>query len=92
MHRLLLTIVTFLCASSAHDVTFLSDFVPEHPLADNSTFGNIEQITTTHFHLDWSIDFDTRVISGTITHDLEVVADTRVLQMDAWDINVYGVK
>ena len=42
--------------------------------------------------MDWAVDFDARVISGTITHDLEVVADTRVLVMDAWDINVYGVK
>ena len=39
-----------------------------------------------------AVDLDNRVISGTATHDLEVVAETNVLQLDAWDITVTSVK
>ena len=70
----------------------LDDFVPEHPLADNSTYGNIEEIHTTHFHLDWDIDFEHSEIRGTITHDLSIVSSCRVLQFDAWDIDVVAVR
>ena len=55
MNQIVITIFTLLCVASA---SFLDGFTPEHPLADNSTFGNIEQIATTHFHLDWNVDFD----------------------------------
>ena len=57
----------------------LDDYVPHHPLADNSTYGNIDQIYTTHFHLSWDVNFRVKKIQGTITHDLTVVAETRVL-------------
>ena len=73
MKQIFITIFTLLCAASA---SFLDGFTPEHPLADNSTFSNIEQIATTHFHLDWNVDFDRQVISGVVTHDLEVVDST----------------
>ena len=67
----------------------LDSYIPRHPLADNSTYGNIEEIHTTHFHLDWDIDFEKSKIKGTITHDLNIVSNsTRVLQIDAWDIDV----
>merc|ERR1712176_938691 len=90
MNRLLLTIATLVCTSFTKEFS-LEDFVPQHPIADNSTYGNIEQIHTTHFHLDLTVNFDERVFSGTVTHDLNVVADTNVLQFDAWDITVHGV-
>jgi leukotriene-A4 hydrolase len=38
------------------------------------------------------VDLYNRVISGSATHDLEVVAETNVLQLDAWDITVTSVK
>ena len=72
--------------------SWLSDYEPQHPIADNSTYGNIEEIHTTHFHLHWDVDFDRRVIAGTVTHDVEVLAPTRALVLDAWDISVLSVK
>jgi len=63
--------------------------VPHHPKADNSTYGNTDEIHTTHWHVDWEINFDTRMIDGFVIHDLEVVADNvAVLTLDAWNINV----
>ena len=70
----------------------LDDYEPIHPLADNATYGNIEQIHTIHFHLDWEINFHKKQIYGTITHDLDIIGDTRVLQLDAWDIDILAVK
>ena len=66
--------------------------MPEHPVADNSTYGNFEQISSKHVHMNVDVDLDSRVISGTVTHDLDCVADTRVLQFDAWDLTVTSVK
>ena len=92
MNRLLLTIITLLGAA-VRATPFLETYVAHHPLADNSTYGNIEEIATTHFHLDWDVDFDSRVISGKVTHDFLVVSNsTRVIQMDAWDLSIFSVK
>ena len=80
MTRLLLVFLSLVFVQSAAAEPFsLDDYIPEHPLADNSTYGNIEEIATTHLHLDVTMEFDRRVIDGTVTHDLDVVADTRVL-------------
>ena len=89
MRQIVLTIYTLLCAVSA---SWLGDYEPKHPLADNSTYGNIEEIHTKRFHLHWNVDFDRRVIGGTVTHDLRVLEPTRALVLDAWDISVLGVR
>ena len=69
----------------------IDSYVPEHPLADNSTYGNIGTIPTKHVHLDWEIDFESSNIYGYATHDFEVKKDTRVVVLDAWDIDIIGV-
>lgn len=38
------------------------------PAADNSTYGNTEQIHTQHLKLDLQVDFDTRQLVGSATH------------------------
>ena len=91
MNRLLLTIATIVCMSYANFIS-LEDFVPEHPIADNSTFGNIEQVHTHHLHLHVEVDFDTRKLKGSVTHDFEVLSETRYIVLDAWDISVTSVK
>lgn len=55
---------------------------------DNSTYANADQIHTTHYHVDWQVSFDDKVIYGSITHDLEVLQDTTQLVLDSWLINV----
>lgn len=61
------------------------------PLADNSTYGNTEQIHTTHVHLSLEVDFDQRSLSGVATHNMNVVANTNVVQFDVWDLTVSNV-
>jgi leukotriene-A4 hydrolase len=55
---------------------------------DNSTYANADQIHTPHFHVDWKISFDEKVIYGAVTHDLEVLQDTTQLVLDSWLINI----
>lgn len=45
-------------------------------MSDPTTQSNYEQITTEHVEFDWKIDFDTRVIQGTATHDLIVKGES----------------
>ena len=52
-----------------------ADYKPEHPLCDNSTYGNVEEIATSHYHIDWQVDFDTSLISGSVVHDLISMVD-----------------
>jgi hypothetical protein len=55
---------------------------------DNSTYANADHIHTTHYHVDWQVSFDDKVIYGSVTHDLEVLQDTTQLVLDSWLINV----
>jgi len=43
---------------------------------DNSTYANADHIHTTHFHVDWKVSFDNKVIYGAFTHNLDVLQDT----------------
>ena len=60
------------------------------PLADNSTYGNTDQIHTSHLHLNIAIDFDQRTLSGNALHTMKVIADTDVVQFDIWDLTITG--
>ena len=51
------TLIVLFCVSSATGTFTLGDYVPEHPHADNSTYGNIDEIATRHFHLFTFVDF-----------------------------------
>ena len=59
---------------------------------DNSTYANAYQIHTTHFHLDWEIDFTTEKIDGSVTHDLEVLEDCDFVYFDNWILDVKSVQ
>lgn len=41
---------------------------------DPTTQSNYLDVYTTHISLDWHIDFDKRIVSGSATHKLVVVA------------------
>lgn len=58
------------------------------PLADNSTYGNTEEIHTTHVHLNLTVDFDTRQLNGQAYHSMEVLKETTVAQFDIWDLTI----
>jgi len=42
--------------------------------------------------MNLEVDLYNRIISGSATHDFDVVEDTNVLQLDAWDLSVTSVK
>ena len=53
-------------------------------MADNSTDGNTEVIKTTNVHLNFTVDFHTGVLAGWAHRDMEVVADTDIVQFDTF--------
>jgi leukotriene-A4 hydrolase len=63
---------------------------PVVSLQTDHSFGNADQIRTTHMHLDLKVDFSKKNLSGTVTHQLErsgkdsvVVFDTKGLAIEA---------
>ena len=62
------------------------------PLADNSTYGNTEEIHTTHVSLDLSVDFDQRTLNGIASHSMNVIENnTTLAQFDIWNLEIFGV-
>jgi leukotriene-A4 hydrolase len=61
------------------------------PLADNSTYGNTEEIHTEHLALNLTVDFDARTLSGQAYHQMRVVQETSTVQFDIWDLDIAGV-
>jgi len=59
---------------------------------DNSTYANAYEIHTTHFHLDWEVDFTNKQLIGSVTHDLEVLQDTDHVVFDSWLINIISAE
>jgi hypothetical protein len=49
-------------------------------------------IHTTHYHVNWQVDFNREQLVGSITHDLEVLSDTNILVMDNWGNIVSSVE
>jgi leukotriene-A4 hydrolase len=59
---------------------------------DNSTYANAYEIHTTHFHVDWEVDFNTKQLIGSVTHDLEVLQATDHVTFDSWNINILSAE
>jgi len=57
-----------LLAAMANAGNSLNGMVRGPPLADNSTYGNIDQISTKHVQLSLRADFNTRQLSGWAKH------------------------
>ena len=96
MQKLVSTVASLVTVSSAQrhyglEKHYRANDVIMPPLADNSTYGNTEQIHTTHLMLDLNVDFDTRKLSGRATHQMNVIEATNVVQFDIWDLDIAGV-
>lgn len=67
---------------------------------DYSTQANIDQVKTTHVHLDWHVDFNRKVISGHVALDLytlvdhvdKVILDTSYLDIKSVAVNGENAK
>ncbi|KAK4054137.1 Leucyl aminopeptidase yscIV [Microbotryomycetes sp. JL201] len=53
------------------------------PSSDPSTQSNYNEIKTTHFHLDWTIDWKSKIIAGSVKHSLVVLSDTDSVVFDS---------
>lgn len=42
---------------------------------DLSTQANIDQVKTTHLHLNWNVDFEAQVLNGNVVLDLVTLVD-----------------
>ena len=79
-------LVTLTGAAMVHN-----DDIRMPPLADNSTYGNIDQIRTEHLQLYLDVDFDNRTLSGVANHVMDVVAETDIAQFDVWNLSIESV-
>ena len=70
----------------------LDEFVPKQPAVDNSTFANVDELFTFHFHLDVAVDFDSKSIYGSVTHDFMTVVATDKVVLDIWDMDIDSVE
>ncbi|KAK0562252.1 Leucyl aminopeptidase yscIV [Tilletia horrida] len=48
---------------------------PAAPKVDQHSHANIDQIHPKHIHLDWAINWDEKIITGSVTHTIGVDAD-----------------
>jgi hypothetical protein len=89
MYQLLKKLVTVtLLADLSQAAMSLFDTldVRDPPTADNSTYGNIDQVATTHVNLALTIDFTTSTMNGAATHTMMVYETTDTVQFDVWDL------
>jgi len=61
------------------------------PRADNSTYGNTEEIHTVHLDLNLTVDFNTTTLSGSAVHKMMVLQATNKVQFDIWDLDIHRV-
>lgn len=61
------------------------------PLADNSTYGNTNEIHTVHLDLNLSVDFNSTTLSGQAYHQMSVIQETSTVQFDIWDLDIHSV-
>ncbi|KAI0089961.1 metalloprotease [Irpex rosettiformis] len=60
---------------------------------DPITQTNYTQITTTHVHLDWTVDFEAKRVVGSATHTLEVKEDgVKQVILDAFALEIEKVE
>ena len=49
-------------------------------------------IATSHFHVDWDVNFETKALEGYVIHDLNILVDTDFLTLDSWNNNIEKIE
>jgi aminopeptidase N len=59
-------------------------------MSDPNSFSNVHQLTTTHAKLDWKVDFERHVISGTVEYAIKstLPVSASSLILDSRDLKV----
>ena len=95
-HKMLVYFLTVIscCGVAVYQIMSspLESFVPRQPAIDNSTFANVDEAYTYHFHMDVGVDFDSKSIYGSVIHDMVQVSPTDKLVFDVWDLEIHSVE
>ncbi|MGB1102634.1 MAG: M1 family metallopeptidase [Crocinitomicaceae bacterium] len=58
---------------------------------DKHSLANTNEVHATHIHVDLTVDFNNRVLSGVATHDIEMLAETDEMVFDIHDLDIEKV-
>jgi len=89
-NKILATTASLLTAASAYSWT--PAYGTYRTYVDNSTFGNCDMVHTTHYHVDWEVNFDDSELVGSITHDMDVLVASDFVTMDSWNLDIQKVE
>ena len=59
---------------------------------DHSSFSNPEEAISTVVHLEWTLDFDAKQLSGSATHSIVVIQECSVVKFDTSSLNISAVE
>ena len=62
----------------------------DHP--DPASFSNFDQVVSEHLHFDWRVDFDSRIISGSVVHTLKAVEDVDTIVLDTSYLDISKIE
>jgi aminopeptidase N len=58
---------------------------------DNHSYANVDEVHTTHLHIDLAVDFDQRVLSGVATHTIENIGEVSQMTFDVNGLDIEKV-
>ena len=58
---------------------------------DYHTLSNYQEVYTTHTHLDIEVNFDNKIISGTVSHDITNVCGVDKIIFDSRDLDIQSI-
>ena len=95
-HKVLVYFLTVFCCCGVTVYQYMTNpldsFIPRQPAIDNSTFANVDEAYSYHFHMDVAVDFDTKTIAGSVVHDIVQVSPADKLVFDIWDLEIESVE
>ena len=61
--------------------------VNEFPI-DHHSYANVQDVRTTHLHLDINVDFERKVITGSVLHDVQNNTGSELMIFDIKDLEI----
>ena len=58
-------------------------YVDPATTTDNTTLSNCGEVAPKHVHLEWTIDFSAKTLSGSVTHTFESVNGAKTIDFDS---------
>ncbi|MCH2235247.1 MAG: M1 family metallopeptidase [Crocinitomicaceae bacterium] len=56
------------------------------------SYANLQEVRTTHLHLDLTADFDTQTLSGSVTHSIKNLTESEVMILDVRNLEIQKVE